>query len=290
MKVVVLGANGMIGNAMFKVLREKSDLTVWGTLRSAQGSGLFSELESKHLIDDIDVLNLDSLMKLFTTTHPDVVINCVGLTKHRPEASDLLRTLELNATLPHRLARMCEAVGARLIHVSTDCVFLGSKGSYVETDVADAEDSYGKSKSLGEVISVPHVITLRTSTIGHELNTSYGLLDWFLSQRERCKGFSRAVFSGLPSVVFAQVVRDIVLPRSDLHGLYHVSAKAINKLDLLQLIARVYEKKIDIIPDDCLVIDRSLDGTRFSEATGYVAPDWEELIRLMHGRNVKGYA
>jgi dTDP-4-dehydrorhamnose reductase len=280
----------MIGSTMFKVLRESSELAVWGTLRSGHDRRFFNQADARQLIDSIDAFHSDALLKVFATIRPNVVINCVGLTKHRPEADDLLQSLELNAALPHRLARMCEAAGARLVHVSTDCVFLGSTGSYLESDIPDAQDFYGKSKSMGEVVLAPNTITLRTSTIGHELHTRYGLLEWFLSQEMQCKGFSRAIFSGLPTVVFAQIVRDIVLPRPTLHGLYHVSAKAINKLDLLRLIAKVYKKKIDVVRDDSVVINRSLDGARFSAATGYVAPDWEELINLMHVRTAKEYA
>jgi dTDP-4-dehydrorhamnose reductase len=155
------------------------------------------------------------------------------------------------------------------------------KGGYVEDDLPDAIDVYGKSKALGEVC-YPHAITLRTSTIGHELHSKHGLLDWFLSQDGHCKGYSRAVFSGLPTVVFAQVVRDVVIPNVDLSGLYHVAAKPINKFELLKLIANVYGKNIDIVPDGNLVIDRSLDAKHFELATGYIAPEWPELIRLMH--------
>jgi dTDP-4-dehydrorhamnose reductase len=282
MKVMILGASGMIGSTMHKVLSESGDLTVWGTLRSALDRRFLPQSDAMQFISGIDVTHSDSLLKAFAIVSPDVVVNCAGLTKHHPESDDPLQNLELNATLPHRLARICEVAGARLVHVSTDCVFQGIRGGYVESDVPDAQDSYGKSKSMGEVSSALHAITLRTSTIGHELRTRYGLLEWFLSQEGQCKGFSRAIFSGLPTVVFAQVVRDFVLPRPDLHGLYHISAKAINKLDLLKLIANIYKKKIDIIPDCNVVIDRSLNGTRFSMATNYVAPDWDELIKLMY--------
>ncbi len=212
---------------------------------------------------------------------PDVVINCAGLTKHKPEAEDPLVSIPINTLMPHRLAGLCKLVGARLIHVSTDCVFSGEKGNYSENDYADARDVYGKSKALGEVV-YPHAVTLRTSTIGHELQSTYGLLDWFLSQEGRCKGYTRAVFSGLPTVVFAQVVRDVVIPRTELSGLYHVAAQPIDKFNLLKLIADVYGKTIDIVADDKLVIDRSLNADRFREATGYVAPGWPELIELMH--------
>ena len=153
--------------------------------------------------------------------------------------------------------------------------------SEVESDFTDARDIYGKSKALGEV-DYPHTITLRTSTIGHELNSAYGLLDWFLSQNKFCKGYSSAIFSGVPTVILAQIIRDIVIPHKELSGIYHVAAKSINKHELLKLIAEVYGKCIQIIPDDSLVIDRSLNADKFRAATGYVAPEWLELIRVMH--------
>jgi len=282
MNILVLGASGMLGSTMFKVLRENKNLSVWGTLRSTKSRMLFSSLENTFLIDEIDATQSDLLLKAFTLAKPAIVVNCIGLTMHRQEFVDPLQILELNSILPLRLAHLCKAATARMIHVSTDCVFLGTRGGYVETDASDANDFYGKSKYLGEIATEPHVITLRTSIIGHELNTRHGLLEWFLSQKKECKGFSRAVFSGLPTIVFAKVVRDIVIPRPELSGLYHVAARPINKLALLELIARVYRLDIKIIPDDSVVIDRSLDGTRFSDATGYVAPGWEEMINLMH--------
>ena len=184
--------------------------------------------------------------------------------------------------LPHRLARLCELAGARLIHISTDCVFSGRKGLYLESDLSDAEDLYGKSKYIGELHDLPHAITLRTSIIGHELGSNYALVDWFLSQEGGVKGFTKAIFSGLPTVELARVMKDFVVPHPQLNGLYHVAAKPIDKFRLLSLVAAQYGKAIDIRPEDALVIDRSLDGSRFREATGYVAPEWPELIRRMY--------
>ena len=281
MKVLVIGASGMIGSTVLRVLSEKKDWEVFGSVRDASVKRFFAASIGERLVADIDVEQPDSLVKVLDQIRPNVVVNCAGLTKHKPEAEDPLVSIPINTLMPHRLAGMCKLVGARLIHVSTDCVFSGEKGGYVEDDFADARDVYGKSKALGEV-DYPHAITLRTSTIGHELQSKYGLLDWFLSQEGRCKGYTRAVFSGLPTVVFAQVVRDVVIPRTELSGLYHVAAKPIDKFDLLKLIAEVYGKTIDIVPDDKLVIDRSLNAKRFQSATGYVAPEWPELIKLMH--------
>jgi dTDP-4-dehydrorhamnose reductase len=281
MKILVFGASGMIGNAFVRVLSEKANWQVFGTLRSADAKRFFAPIIASNLITGVEADNFDALVRVFARIRPDVVVNCIGLTKHHKEADDSLLAIPVNALLPHRLANLCAVGGARLVQVSTDCVFSGAKGDYAEGDVSDAKDTYGKAKYLGEV-DYPHAITLRTSTIGHELQSKYGLLDWFLSQETRCKGYTRAVFSGLPTVVFAQIVRDVVIPNTGLAGLYHVAAKPIAKFDLLKLIARQYGKTIDIVPDESLSIDRSLNAARFRMATGYVAPEWPELIGIMH--------
>jgi dTDP-4-dehydrorhamnose reductase len=171
-------------------------------------------------------------------------------------------------------------IDARLIHISTDCVFSGKKGRYIEGDLPDAFDVYGKTKALGEV-TYSKALTLRTSTIGHELQSQFGLLDWFLAQDQVCKGYTRAIFSGLPSVVFAQVMRDFVIPNEEMFGLYHVGASPIDKFSLLKLIADAYGKKIEIVPDEVFEMDRSLDSSRFYAATGYQPPEWPELIKTM---------
>jgi dTDP-4-dehydrorhamnose reductase len=281
MKVLVFGASGMIGSAMFRVLSAKKGWQVWGTLRSADRKRFFSGKQQDKLLSGVDVENHDALVRVFARVKPDVVVNCIGLTKHHKEAEDPLLALSLNAHLPHHMADLCDVGGGRLIHVSTDCVFSGTKGNYAEGDATDAGDVYGKSKHLGEV-DYPHAITLRTSTIGHELQSAYGLLEWFLAQQGRCKGFSRAIFSGLPNNEFARVVRDVVIPRPDLHGLYHVGAAPIGKYELLQLIAKIYGKRIDIVRDDDFSIDRSLNSARFNQATGYKPVAWSELIQALH--------
>lgn len=281
MKILVIGASGMIGSTILRVLGQKTDWDVFGTIRNPGAKRFFSNELATRLIDGIDVEHDDVLLRLFDRIQPTTVINCAGLTKHKVEADDPLISIPINSLMPHRLAGLCKLIGARLVHISTDCVFSGQKGHYTETDPTDACDVYGKSKALGEV-QYPHTITLRTSTIGHELQSQYGLLDWFLAQAGSCKGYTRAIFSGLPTVVFAQLIRDIVLPRNDLNGLYHVAAQPIAKFDLLNLIAKEYGKSIDIIADDKLVIDRSLDGSRFCAATGYLAPPWDEMIKTMH--------
>jgi dTDP-4-dehydrorhamnose reductase len=281
MNILVFGASGMIGSAMFRVLSAKKNWQVWGTLRLAEAKTFFSGDQQDMLIDDVDVEKHDAMVRTFALVNPDVVVNCIGLTKHHKEVEDPQKALPLNALLPHRMADLCAVAGARFIHVSTDCVFTGAKGNYTENDAPDAGDVYGRSKHLGEV-NYPHAISLRTSTIGHELNSAYGLLEWFLSQQGSCKGFNQAIFSGLPNTEFARVVRDVVIPRPELRGLYHVGAEPIGKYELLKLIANVYRKQIDIVRDDEFMIDRSLNSKRFSQATGYRAPTWHELIQSMY--------
>jgi dTDP-4-dehydrorhamnose reductase len=281
MKVLVLGISGMLGNAMFRVMSQSRQLEVVGTARSADALRFFAPQLQEHVIVGVDVLDHAALRGAIEAARPDVVVNCVGLIKQLSNAEDPLVAVPVNAILPHRLAWLTESVGARLVHISTDCVFAGDKGNYSEGDPCDAKDLYGKSKFLGEV-AYPHALTLRTSIIGHELNSTHALVDWFLSQGSTCKGFTRAIFSGLPTVVLSEIVRDVILPRADLSGLYQVAAGPIAKYDLLQLIAKTYGKQIDVVPDASVRIDRSLDGHRFESATGYVAPAWPALIQAMH--------
>ncbi len=281
-RVLILGASGMLGHAVLRFFSQSEGFECWGSARSlAAVRALPAELQAR-IVPGVDVENPDSLARLLLKTRPAVVINCIGLVKQLAEADDPLTALPINALLPHRLVQLCGLAGARLVHVSTDCVFSGSKGMYGEADASDAKDLYGRSKYLGEV-DAQHAVTLRTSIIGHELGSSaHGLVGWFLAQQGEVRGFTRAIFSGLPTVELARVIRDFVIPHPDLRGTYHVSAAPIDKHALLKLVARTYGKSIEIKPDDRLVIDRSLDSSRFRSATGYTPPDWPELVRRMH--------
>lgn len=280
MKVLVLGASGMLGNAVFRLFAESDGVEVIGTVRGERSKRLLPEALRSSIISGVDVESMDSLTRVLGEAQPDVVVNCIGLVKQLAEADDPLVAIPINTLLPHRLARLCALSGARFVHISTDCVFAGVKGMYVEDDPADAQDLYGRSKFLGEV-DYPNAITLRTSIIGHELDGARSLVGWFLAQSGAVKGFNKAVFSGLPTVELARLIRDYVLPNPQLHGLYHVSAEAINKYDLLQLVADVYGKTTEIVPNESLVIDRSLDSTRFRSATGFQPKPWADLIASM---------
>jgi len=279
MRVLVLGASGMLGSIMLKVMAEQSDCVTYGTVRSTSAA-LKASLPNAKFLHNVNADQPDSVVAAFAFSRPKIVINCIGLVKQLATAEDPLEAIPINSLFPHRLARLCELSQARLIHISTDCVFSGRRGCYSEKDTPDAEEIYGRTKLLGE-LEYPHAITLRTSIIGHELVTVHGLVEWFLSQSGDVKGYTNTFFSGLPTYELARIIRDFVIPNLGLHGLYHVAAKPISKHDLLQLINQEYGKGLNIVADDSFKIDRSLDASRFRRVTGYVAPEWPELIRKM---------
>ncbi|KMN81742.1 dTDP-4-dehydrorhamnose reductase [Chromobacterium sp. LK11] len=283
-RIVILGVSGMLGNAVYRLLSQSGVYEVFGTVRSMGAISAFSDELKLNVTQGVDVENFDHLLSVLSSHKPDVVINCIGLVKQLAASNNPLDALPINAIFPHRLANICSAVGARLIHLSTDCVFSGKKGDYVEADFPDAYDLYGRSKLIGEV-DYQNAITLRTSIIGHELNGSRSLIDWFLSQEGSILGYKNAIFSGLPTVEIARIIRDFVIPNRELRGVYHVSAEPINKFDLLTLVAKIYGKEIEIKEDISLSINRSLNSIRFRNATGFEPLEWPEMIALMKNFN-----
>ncbi|GAA4749387.1 SDR family oxidoreductase [Nocardioides endophyticus] len=272
----------MLGHALLHELTAVlPDAAVHGTVRSLDGlPAPFLERFADRLVPGVDVLSYDTVQAAIERYRPTVVINAVGVIKQAPGVDDHVITTEINALLPHLLARSCTAAGARLVQISTDCVFSGRTGRYIEDDVPDPVDFYGRSKLLGEV-GAPHV-TLRTSIIGHEMRYGGSLIEWFLSQRgQHVHGFTKAIYSGLPTVELAHVIAHQVLPRPEITGLWHVASAAISKFDLLQLVAAEYGWEGEVSPADTLVCDRSLSAGRFADATGYTAPSWPELVHEM---------
>lgn len=281
-KILILGATGMLGHTLLRDLSRRDNLSVHATARSKEGlSHWFAPELLERIHAPVDADDFDSVMRTLEEVRPDVVINCIGVIKQLAGAKDPLACITINALFPHRLAKECGRVGARLIHISTDCVFSGKKGMYMESDFPDCDDLYGRTKLLGEV-DYPHAVTLRTSIIGHELNSCVSLIDWFLAQTGMVKGFARAIYSGFPTVEMARIIADVVIPRPELCGLYHVSSEPISKYDLLCLVREQYGKDIEIVPDHDFLCDRSLDSSRFRAATGYVPPAWVELVELMY--------
>jgi len=281
-KILILGGTGMLGHVLFTQLSLHQDLDVYATARSSTNlEKWFSADLVKKIRTDVDADNFDKVVRAFVSIRPDIVINCIGLIKQLPIASDPLSAISINSLLPHRISLVCREAGARLVHVSTDCVFSGSRGNYSEDDASDAIDLYGRTKFLGEV-TYPHCVTLRSSIIGHELTGQLGLIEWFLAQEGKTRGFNRAIYSGFPTVEMVRIISDYILPNHDLSGLYQVSAKPISKYDLLRLVAERYGKKIEIEPFEDFTIDRSLDSSTFQRVTGYKPPSWIELVDSMY--------
>jgi dTDP-4-dehydrorhamnose reductase len=279
-KILIIGGSGMLGNALLRFFSRKKNFDVSTTIRSSKLLGISNKSYNYQLFNNIHLEDKKDISKVFDQVRPDVVINCAGVIKHSNESIDHLKVLLLNTILPHYLAKLSENFNARLIHFSTDCVFLGSKGNYNESDFPDALDFYGRSKLLGE-INYPNTITIRTSLVGHELNSTKNLIEWFLMQNHEIKGYNEAIFSGLSTFEVAKVIDTYILPNKKLEGLYHLSSQPISKYGLLLLVKKIYKKSIGIIKDHSLKINRSLDSSRFCKATNYVSKPWDLMIQEM---------
>lgn len=285
MRVLILGGDGMLGHQLLKyfVGRHEARATLRQDVAAYERYGLFS---SQNSFFGIDLRGQDGILDVMAEFRPEVVVNAVGIVKQRPTAKESIPCLEINALLPHRLAIVCKAIGARLVHISTDCVFSGRKGNYVESDRLDAEDLYGKSKSLGEV-SDTGCITLRTSIIGQELSRKKSLLEWFLAQKGPINGFTRAIYSGLTTIELSRVIERVLLQQPTASGIYHVSSDPISKFDLLVLLKKRLGLPLEIGADDSFVCDRSLDSSRFRREFGYTPPSWNQLVDEL-ARSISG--
>lgn len=280
MSVLILGGTGMLGHKLWQVCQERFD--TWVTVRSNYSRyarlGLF---HPDHTLEGVDVFDFDSVIRALATVRPDVVINCIGIVKQLPAARNPVISLTVNSLFPHRLAILCQAAGARLIHISTDCVFSGRKGMYTEDDAPDAEDLYGRSKLLGEV-NDPGCLTLRTSIIGRELSSTNGLVEWFLSNRGgHVQGYTNAIYTGFPTLILAQIIADVIERRPNLSALYHVSSEPISKYELLCLLRDAYQVSIQIEPFPDVRVDRSLDSSRFRAVTGFAPLSWPDMVQAM---------
>jgi len=276
MRILILGGAGMLGHQLLNFLspRHHVKVTLHQNLSAYDQYRLFTE---DNAYGGIDVRCMESLMEVVAEFRPQAIINSVGIVKQRPEAKESLPSLEINALLPHRLATLCRLAGARLVHLSTDCVFNGRKGKYLETDIPDAEDLYGRTKLLGEVDYLD-CLTLRTSIIGRELTRHTSLLDWFLSQTGTVKGYTRAIYSGFTTQEMSRIIEKILLEYPRATGIYHVSSDPISKYELLQLIREKLGCPIEIVPDEDFSCDRSLDSSRFRAEFNYSPPSWNDMI------------
>lgn len=280
-KVLVLGGGGMLGHKLCQVLAPQ--MAVHAAVRALDASTAEKlTLPPESIIPGLEAESDQSLTAIFARAQPSVVINCVGIVKQLELASERLPSIAINSLLPHRLHQLCQSIGARLIHVSTDCVFSGKTGNYSEDDFADAYDVYGRSKWLGEVFG-DGALTIRTSIIGRQLSSHRSLLDWFLlNKSESVGGYSKAIFSGLTTLELSNVIARVIDEHKSLSGLYQVAAEPIDKYSLLNLIKKVYDLKTEIGLNDQFAIDRSLCDGKFRAATGIEKKSWPLMIEEMH--------
>jgi dTDP-4-dehydrorhamnose reductase len=280
MKVLILGASGMLGHKLYQVFKKRFEVfvTIRGNFSRVENIGLF---EKENLFENIDVENIEQVSNIVEKIEPEYLINCVGIIKQLPVSKEIVKVLNINAVLPHQLAEIADKFNSKLITISTDCVFNGEKGMYSEEDFPDATDLYGKSKHLGEV-TVGNHLTLRTSIIGRELKTSHSLVEWFLSnQGKKVRGFSNAIYSGFPTIIFAEILSDLMLNHKELIGLFHVSSEPIDKYELLVLVKKHFQIEVEIEKFEDFYIDRSLDSSIFRQITGFQPQSWDEMIKKM---------
>lgn len=277
MRILILGASGMLGHRLWLALREGQEAVA--VMRQNPANRPWSQLfDPARTISGVDLLDDAALDDLFLQVRPEAVVNAAGLIKQRPDGQDPLAAIAVNAALPHRLADRCRESGARLIHISTDCVFSGRRGMYTEQDLPDPPDIYGRGKLLGEVTG-PGSLTLRTSIIGRELAGGLGLLEWFIGQRGgRVQGYRLARFSGVTTIELAETIRIVLESRPGLDGLWHLAGDPVDKFALLEMTRAAFTLPVEIDAVDGTAIDRSLDDARFRAVSGIPKPDWPAML------------
>lgn len=281
MRVLILGATGMLGHKLLQILSGK--FSTIGTVRGSVAEYLnHPVLNPGVLKGHINASNISTVENAIKECRPDVVINCIGIVKQLPAAHDPLSSIAINALFPHQLAHICQQREIRIIHISTDCVFSGRKGNYNEEDFADADDLYGRTKYLGEV-NYENALTIRTSIIGRELGTNHGLVEWFLSQEGRTvSGYTNTIFNGLTTNALSDVIATTITDYPKMRGVWHVASDPISKYELLKLVKTTYDLDVEIQMDNSVVIDRSLNGSKLRENTNIIIPSWQTMIEQMH--------
>jgi dTDP-4-dehydrorhamnose reductase len=284
MRIVVLGASGMLGHKLLQTLHPRFE--VFATVRSDESMrtclNALPGFPPSHFRSGVDALDFAAVRRTIAELQPQVIVNCIGVVKQSDVIHHAVSSIQLNALFPHQLAQLCGEQGIRLILFSTDCVFSGRRGHYSEQDIADPIDLYGRSKLLGEVDQAG-CLTLRTSIVGWELEHQRSLLGWFGLQRgKRIRGYQRAIFSGLSTLEIARLTGDVIEQWPQLSGIFNVAGAPISKLDLLcGLKAALGWQDVDIQPDGEITCDRSLSGAQFQQATGWTAPPWSVMIAAL---------
>lgn len=281
MKVLILGANGMLGRKILQELKRKFDVV--GTVNLPKVNKTNVNLTyGCYIFSEILASNIGRISNILDSEKPEIVINCIGITDQQLCEKQPAEAFSVNAFFPHQLACLTLERNIRLIHFSSDAVFSGNKGKpYSEDDMPDAKDIYGRSKFLGE-INTPNAITLRGSIIGHNYNKKTGLVDWCMAnKRGEINGYCHALFSGLTTSEMAKLVRNIIEKWHYLQGIWHVSGDYISKYALLCMINQIYDLQINIKCNQKYCCDRRLDSVRFQRITGWRPKSWQQMINEM---------
>ena len=285
MKVIVLGASGLIGSYMFNELSKKFETI--GTIRKSKTDHENIKLfKSDNIIDKIDILNLDKLINLFQNLKPDVIVNCIGVTK-RKITENVLDVIKINSIFPHELAKWGSNNSAKIIHFSTDCVFNGLEGNYNEKSNTNAFDIYGKTKALGE-IQYKNSLTIRSSFIGRELFDKIELLEWVISNNgKKIKGFKKTMYSGVSALFLSKLIKDIIINHSKINGLYQLSYDTpISKYDLLCLIRDCFKLNLEIIPENNKSHCPTLDSSKLKNKINFDIPSWKDMLTELKNNKI----
>ena len=279
-KILIFGANGMLGSELVSFFSKKKNLKIYCTVRNKNSIKKLKFYKTCKIYDKIDATNKILVNNLIKKIKPNQVINCIGIVKQNLKNKSYQDLFKINSILPRYLSYLSEKYNFRLIHFSTDCVFSGKKGNYNENHFPDANDDYGISKYLGEELS-PKNLIIRTSIIGHEYGSKKSLLEWFL-KKKKIFGFKKAIFSGFTTYEIAKILYKYILKNNKISGILHISSKPISKYDLLSIIKKVYKKKIKIISDEKVIVDRSLSSDKFKNITKFKPKSWEKMIKEMY--------
>ena len=278
MRICILGAGGMLGHMLVRVLSDDHD--VYGTSKQewSETAGLARFLEKKQWIGGIDAKDIKTVNSCFAEHQFDVAINCIGVVKQRVHRTTDDEMVEINARFPQKLSDICAAFSTRLIHISTDCVFSGNKGDYVETDKPDPVDIYGSSKLAGEIVDA-HNLTIRTSHVGRELTNFTSLFEWILKNRgKQVVGYSNAIYSGLTTCSLAVVINSLLTTGSNIGGLVHVASNPLSKYQLITELNNRLGLGIDIKMDESVVINRSLRTSDQLKQFKIEIPSWDQML------------
>lgn len=282
MRILILGGNGMIGHKMYQII-SKVNVDTWVTLRNDLSTYFFSDIYNNNkVIDNIDLTDFKNLLNTLNNVKPDIILNACGITIRRGLEEIISNTILLNSALPHFLNEWVSKNNKRLIHFSTDCVFSGKRGDYLDTDIKDAYDLYGTTKSLGEIVDSKFAITLRGSMIGRELENKTELFEWFLQQNnKKIKGFSEVIYAGITTVKMAEIVLRLIKFYPNLSGIYNISSKSISKYDLLKMCNEYFAINSIIEIDNSYKSNKNLISDKFFIEIGIEKPNWTDLIRQL---------